>query len=106
MSGAGYRFSVYCGPKRIGDEVKLRALWWDGPQPTPGDLLGTSTGRVYLVELVGKRRPSGSFSIRCRVAPPDAPIAFGHALWRWTWTRKTTRRPKAFGATTRTGRTT
>lgn len=105
MSGAGHRFGGGLR-KRVGDEVRLRALWWDGDLPTPGDLLETSTGRVYLIERVGKQRPTGSFTLHCRVAPSDAPIAFGHALWRWTWTRKTTRRPKAFGATPTTGRTT
>lgn len=107
MKGAGHRFSVrQAGGKLVGDEVKLRALWWDGPLPIPGDMLETSTGRRYLIDLVGKQRPTLAFTLRARVVPSDLAVPFGHRLFRWTWTRKTTRRPKAFGATTRNGRTT
>lgn len=33
---------------KIGDVVRLRRNYWDGPEPKGGDVLKTKTGRRYL----------------------------------------------------------
>lgn len=88
------RFSVV-RQKLPGDEVKLRALHWDGPDPLPGDRLRTSTGRQYLIERIGKRRPTNAFTIVCRVLPEGYDLQHG-VVFTWTWTRKSMRRPKGW----------
>lgn len=35
-----------------GSSCELRAEWWDGPLPAPGDFLRTSVGTCYRVEGV------------------------------------------------------
>jgi hypothetical protein len=81
-------------PKLVGDRVRLRALWWDGPLPRAGDMLETSTGRRYLIQQVGSTAPS--FTLHCVVVPDDCALPPGHKLFRWTWTRKALRRPKGW----------
>lgn len=93
--GAGMRLSVN-RQRFVGDEVKLRALWWEGPMPEHGDRLRTSTGRQYLIERIGKRRPPGvSFTLTCRVLPDGYAHSAG-VVFAWTWTRKALRRPKGW----------
>lgn len=96
MRAAGLRLPPR-GAKRVGDEVRLRALWWDGPAARVGDLLRTSTGRCYLIVEIGVPRPPGvSFSIRAMVMPEQHAAPEGCSEFRWTWTRKARRVPKAF----------
>lgn len=81
--------------KLVGDEVKLRALWWEGPLPEEGDRLRTSTGRQYLIVRIGKQRPTGAFTLVCRVLPEGYAHNAGTSF-AWTWTRKQHRRPRAW----------
>lgn len=34
------------------ETVRLRRLWWDGPEPRCGDALITRTGRKYLITAI------------------------------------------------------
>jgi hypothetical protein len=79
--------------KRAGDRVKLRALFWDGPPPRPGDMLKTATGRLYLIDSTtfeARRSSSSSFGITAVVMPNDgigdaAVFPTGTRIFRWTW---------------------
>lgn len=94
MRGAGH--GLHPSRHVVGDEVRLRALWWEGPLPDPGDLMQTSTGRRYLIQQIGPRGSGRAFTLRCIIVASDCALPPGHKLFRWTWTRKSTRLPKAF----------
>ncbi len=77
--------------KRAWDPVTLTRIWWDGPEPRPGDGLVTKTGRKYLIlEVKGKR-------LHCMVLPKEETI--DGRTFEWTWAERKRRRP--WPATTR-----
>ena len=80
--------------RRVGEQVRLRRLWWDGPEPTAGDELRTRSGRRYLVcEVRGK-------TIVCRVLPLDAEQLAGR-VWHWEWANRTRKRAERMPIPTR-----
>lgn len=61
--------------KAIGDEATIR---WYGPLlPVVGDLLRTTTGRMYLVREVRGR------ALHCVVVPANTNAPFGVRSMRW-----------------------
>lgn len=86
---------------RVGDTVKLRALFWDGPPPQAGDMLETATGRLYLIHSTSfeaRRSSSSSFSITAIVLPRDCARPPGHRVFGWTWkSRRSSSRPARAG---------
>jgi len=101
VRAAGVRFSGSL-KKPVGDEVRLRALHWDGPAPVRGDRLRTSTGRQYLIERISTPRKAmvtakatDPFTLVCRVLP-DGYAADTGLTFDWLWTRKALRRPRGW----------
>ena len=47
------------------DRVVLRASWWDGPDPAPGDVV-VDGDRVLLVEEATEGAGVGHWTLHCR----------------------------------------
>lgn len=70
--------------KRPWDLVRLRRLWWDGPEPAPGDELQTRSGRRYLIlDVLGA-------TLVCVVLPPEAERT-EQQTFEWQWASRNRR---------------
>lgn len=68
--------------KPLWSTVTLRYTSWDGPEPQPGDVLQTSTGRRYEIrEVRGKQ-------LLCQVIPADTVVEGRLFWWRWNGRRR------------------
>mgnify|MGYP006949699578 CR=1 FL=1 len=77
--GLGCR--IQADMKREWDRCILTRLWWNGPEPVPGDGLRTKSGRLYLImDVRGKR-------LECLVLPKSEPIE--GTVFEWTWGART-----------------
>lgn len=63
--------------KRVGEELTVRILGWEGDPPAVGDQLETSTGRLYLILDVKPKR------LELLVVPKDAQLPGRRFRWRW-----------------------
>lgn len=69
--------------RQPGDPVRLRRLFWDGPEAATGDMLVTRTGRRrYLVLEV--RGPL----LDCVVVGAEARPETTAKVFEWTWSRR------------------
>jgi hypothetical protein len=69
--------------RQPGDQVRLRRLFWDGPEPVTGDLLVTRSGRRKYVVLE-VRGPL----LDCVVVGADARPEGTANVFEWTWSRR------------------
>lgn len=95
---AGHRLRARCFlPKSYGERVRLRVLWWEYPvRPREGDVLETSTGRLYLVVEVHGPQPSEAvrpWTLTCYVIPPNYVAPKGATVYRWSWARRARTKP-------------
>lgn len=69
--------------RQPGDQVRLRRLFWEGPEPLMGDLLVTrSRRRSYMVLEV--RGPV----LDCVVLRPEARGDPDATIFEWMWSRR------------------
>lgn len=66
--------------KRVGDPTTLSRLWWDGPEPEPGDALETKTGRKYLILKVRGKQ------LDCMVITKDEKT--NGEVFKWEWAKR------------------
>lgn len=71
--------------KPVGSPVMLRARYWLGEHPKPGDVLKTKKGRTYLITNVSWPR------IACIVVPRTFKHTGRVFWWKWRgrWPKKT-----------------